>query len=170
VRLRGAAGLLAVVVLAVTMSASAPAASVRRCTAADLSARRNPAPGGLGHAGFILVLRNASSHTCALTGYPGLQRLTTSGRRVLTHVRRGTGYLFRDRGPMRVVLRPGATASDGVEWRSAALGSRACRTSQRLEVTPPDATRHLTIRAAVNACGGRISVTALRLGPRGPAA
>lgn len=165
----------------VSASGTAPAASrgstpastgPGRCHTAQLQVAAVMGQAGLGHVGQLLVFTNRSHVTCTLLGYPGLLRLTASSTPMPTQVVRGQGYLYRDPGPHLVTLRPGATASSGIEWDhipGPGDPQTGCPASTYLEVTAPNAFSHLVVRDAVDACsGGRIDVTAVQAGSAGP--
>lgn len=144
-----------------------------QCRTNQLSARATGAQAGLGHIGFVLVLTNHSSTSCVTGGFVGLQRLGANHQAVATRVHRGSGYLFPSSAPERLLVAPGHSVSAGVEWVDGPVGSEpdSCSTAGHfLEVTPPNDTAHLTIRAATADCDhGFLSTTALAVGSHGPA-
>jgi len=152
--------------------AGGPAGATGECRVSELSARTVEGQAGLGHIGFVLILTNRSSTSCVTGGYVGLQRLGAARRPIVTHVHRGSGYLYQSPAPKTLVLAPGRSASAGVEWLDGPVGSEpdSCSTAGHfLEVTPPNDTGHLTIRAATADCDhGFVSTTALVAGTQGP--
>ncbi len=164
---------LAVLVGALLAIAPASALAVGQCRTNQLSARVTGGQAGLGHIGVVLVLTNRSSVSCVTGGFVGLQRLGADHRPIATHVHRGSGYLFPSPAPQRLVVAPGHSVSAGVEWLDGPVGSEpdSCSTAGHfLEVTPPNDTAHLTIRAATADCDhGYLSTTALSVGSHGPA-
>lgn len=153
--------------------APASALAASQCKTNQLSARTTGAQAGLGHIGFVLVLTNRSSTNCMTGGYLGLERLGADRRPIATHLHRGSGYLFPSPAPLTLVVPPGHSVSAGVEWLDGPVGSEpdSCSTAGHyLEVTPPNDTSHLTIRAATADCDhGYLSTTALAVGDHGPA-
>lgn len=150
------------------------ASAASQCRVSQLSARAGPSQAGLGHVGFVLVLTNRSATSCATGGFVGLQRLGARHRPLITDTHRGSGYLYRSPPPRTILLAPGHSVSAGVEWLDGPVGSEpdSCSAAGHfLEVTPPDDTAHLVIRAATADCDhGYVSTTALVAGTHGPAA
>ena len=118
------AGMLSAVALTVAASATASAGTTQRhrvdavsCTISDMQARMYDAGLlGLGHQGLMLTLTNTATHTCQVTGYPGL-RMEDSAHRVLpTSVHQGSTFFNDDPGPSVVELSPGERASAVVAW------------------------------------------------------
>jgi|SRR5919198_1481749 hypothetical protein len=117
-------GTLSAVALTVAAGATASAGAAQRhrvdaasCTISEMEARTYDAGLlGLGHEGLMLTLTNTSTHTCQVTGYPGL-RMEDSAHRVLpTSVRAGATYFNDDPGPSVVELSPGERAGAVVAW------------------------------------------------------
>jgi len=167
------ASVLALLVAAALAVAPGSALAIGQCHVNQLSARTTGPQAGLGHVGFVLVLTNRSSVSCVTGGFVGLQRLGANRQAVATHVHRGSGYLFPSPAPERLVVAPGHSVSAGVEWLDGPVGSEpdSCSSAGHfLEVTPPNDTSHLTIRAATADCDhGYLSTTALAVGAHGPA-
>ncbi|HEX3873443.1 MAG TPA: DUF4232 domain-containing protein [Solirubrobacteraceae bacterium] len=152
--------------------AGAHGAGVSQCATRQLAARTRSPTAGLGHDGFVLVLTNRSSARCRTGGYVGLLRLGVGGRPLPTKLHRGSGYLYESGPPRTLVLGPGRSASAGVEWLGglSPIDPQDCPSAgRRLEVTPPNARTHLTIRATTGDCdAGFMSTTALVAGTGGP--
>ena len=157
--------------------ASAPimAAEVPRCHTGQLSASVGVAVAAAGNIGFPLIVTNISSTSCGLFGYLGLQ-LDDSSRHFLVNATiRGSSMLFHDPGPRPVRLSPGDSASAGIGYGDVLIGgvdpASGCLLSTYLEVTPPDETTYLFLRARLGPCSaGTVEVTALQPGsePEGP--
>jgi hypothetical protein len=81
--------------------------------------------------------------------------LTASGSVLPTQVVRGGGYSFTAVTPTTVVLAPGQSALFNIGYSDVPVGNEtSCPTSASVEVTPPDATDHLVLNAALAPCGG----------------
>ena len=143
-------------VLAVPAGAASPPP---RCHTSALSMRIVDKGGGLGHAFYLVVLRNKSQHACSLQGYPGVSLL---GKH---HRQRGpSAQRSRSRTPKRFTVQPGNAGS--ARWDVAAL---ACNDgtppkSRYVRVIPPDETRARVRRHRVPIC--RSVVEPLRSGVR----
>jgi len=145
---------------AVPASAAAPSAAAATCTTADLRVSLDgSATDSASHAaGVILTLTNSSKHTCALNGYPGLELLNSRHRVLQTITHRGSTFYANDPGRRLLDLAPGQTARAGLAWthaRSSAVSA------SYLNITPPEATAHLTISFRQHIDGGDLDVTAL---------
>ena len=92
---------------------------------------------------------------CVLAGYPGLQLLGPGGATLPTTVVRKGTYPFTAMAPATVTLADGQAAYFNIGYSDVPVGAEtSCPTSTSLEVTPPDATDHLTVAAALAPCGG----------------
>ena len=147
------------------VAASAGSAAVPRCHIGALAVHHGGVDGAAGTIGTAIVFRNTSRRTCELTGYPGGLRLNKHRHAMQTTVVRGGSTIYTDPGPKRVVLRPGHRASFGLAWSDVPTNDAACRTSTFLEVTPPDAFHHRTIRLPIDSCDhGTLHATAVQRG------
>jgi len=169
------AALLAAAGGAAAVSASqAAAAGPARTTAADGTAPRcytqNLAAGlhgfqaGLGNRGFIVTLTNTGSTSCSLSGYPGLGLQDARHRALPSHTSRGGTYFDPDPGRSLIVLSPGETVSADLAYAAADGLAAHTVTATYLEVTPPGASLHRTVRipgAPVFIEDGNLHVTAV---------
>jgi hypothetical protein len=145
------------------VAAHARTAAVPRCYTRSLTAWLHGSQVGLGNRGFILTLANAGSTSCSLYGYPGLGLENARHQTLRSHTSWGGTYFDPGVAPTLIVLSPGETASADVAF--AADGESADSvTATYLQVTPPNAYLHLTVRipgAPVAIYGGNLFVTAL---------
>lgn len=144
------------------LTPSAASMLAPRCHVWQLSARlgsRTPVSGGFRR---IVTLANSSSSTCTLYGYPGMLMLDAAGRPVPTHVHRGAFMKIPALAERSVALDPGGAASFAVGYLHGGFTSSphggfmraSCPAARMVEVTPPNAYRHLTIRWALHPFGG----------------
>lgn len=149
---------------------AAPTATLSECKTAQLHIALARQGAALGHRGLLFTLTNTSSSRCELIGYPGFELV--SGNQILTaDPHRGSGYIYQDPGPHRIVLAPGAGASFGVTTADVSPAQSPCPQSDAALVTPPDETH--TARVAVVAPGCAHTspdVTAIVSGLSGPPA
>lgn len=138
------------------------AAGPGRCLVSQLSLATGQPNAGAGTVGETFIFTNTSQTTCQLYGYPGMQMLGANGEKVPTNV-------VRTPGPEETVtLAPGGTASFQAQWHDQTGYMTPCPSSQRIEVTPPNAYSQLTITASITACpDGTINVTAVTAGSTG---
>jgi hypothetical protein len=141
-------------------TAAPPATSaLPRCLEPNLSAGLHGHQALVANRGFILTLTNTSNTECVLDGYPSLGIEDAAHHVVPSHTHPGSTFFNPDPGPKQIVLSPGETASADFAFATGA-GNQATY----LEITPPNASRHLTIKipgAPVQIVGGRLFVTAM---------
>jgi Protein of unknown function (DUF4232) len=141
--------------------AAAPARTAPRCTVPMLLGKLRRPSAGAGQRYARLLLTNATRHTCSLGGYIGAQLLDARNHPLPTRVVRD-----RSRSAHTFTLAPGQSATTVLHWGAVAgSGDRQTGTCQptpaRIEVTPPNATRHLVLpwRGGPVCERGRIVVT-----------
>jgi len=144
-----------------------PTGGLPRCGSGQLSSTftgLNSASGG--QSGMTLILTNHSSHSCYLDGYVGLRLLGAH----LDFPRPLPTQVTRIRAPHRPVrLYPGGNAQALLTWHTSTLAGGWLEYPQRVDITPPGASWHLTgmwPKAPVNR--GQIAVWPLRSAPAGP--
>jgi len=161
-----AAAALAAAALAGTALATAGAAAAatpRRCAAADLRVTLAPTGGsGAGTLEFGVVLRNLSTASCRLQGFPGLGLLDADEKAIP-----GYAAFDRTRTPRRVILAAnGGRAHAIVRYSDVPTGDETCRRSAFLLVTPPNGRVANEVRAAIRPCNaGRMLVSPVLAGP-----
>jgi hypothetical protein len=127
-------------------TAAVPAGTtVPRCYTQNLAAGLHGFQAGLANRGFILTLTNAGSTSCSLRGYPGLGLENARRKALPSHALRGATYFDPDPGRSLIVLSPGETASADVAYAADGTAAESV-TATYLEVTPPGAYLHLTVR------------------------
>ncbi len=127
-----------------------------RCVTPGLLLSAVPPAGGgaMGHQGLVLVFRNTTRSSCALSGYPGVAARDSSGRHPVDAARSTVGSIFPRTARSRIVLAPGGTVSAGLEWTVVPMGPRdRCPRYAGLAVTPPDETRSLWLTRPLSFCG-----------------
>ncbi len=143
--------------------AAAAVAAVTRCLRHELLAGLHGSQTGLGNRGMILTLTNIGGRSCSLDGYPGLGLENAAHKVLRSHTWWGSTYFSPDPGPHFLVLSPGETVSAGLAYGAGDGQPHPVRATY-LEVTPPNAYLHLTIRlpgGPVSAYRGRLFVTAV---------
>lgn len=131
------------------------AAGLVRCPTTGLTGRVTGESGAAGTTEVTIALQDGAAGTCQLTGYPGLQLLGGGGTNLPTVVQRMGNYPFTAMAPTTVVLTGGQSAYFNIGYSDVPVGGEtSCPTSTSMEVTPPDATDHLVVPAALAPCGG----------------
>jgi Protein of unknown function (DUF4232) len=150
---------------------AAPAASTSwpQCSQSQIGITAAGTGAGLGHVGELFTLRNTSSASCRLEGYPDMQLLGSNGQALPTTVVRAgsTGaYLFPAVTPHRVALPPGAAASFDLQYGDNPVGAQAnepyaqaCPSATSAEVTLPSASDHSVVPVSMAPCGGQVLVS-----------
>ena len=142
---------------------TAVTSTVPRCYTQNLAAGLHGSQAGLANRGFILTLTNTGSTSCSLYGYPGLGLESARHKALPSHTFWGSTYFDRDPGRSLIVLSPGETASADVAYGADGTAAHSV-TATYLEVTPPNAYLHLTVRipgAPVVIYRGNLHVTAV---------
>jgi Protein of unknown function (DUF4232) len=138
----------AVIVCAALVGATTAQAAAKptRCFTSNVRASLLPRPPGAGQRFAHVQLTNVSSRTCTIFGYAGAQLLRANGSRVPTDIVRDHSHT-----PHLVTLRPGQRASASWHWGAVPgpgepTTGRCEPIAKRIEITPPDATKHRVIR------------------------
>ncbi len=129
------------------------------CQPQQLSASPTNVGGGAGTIELSVSLKNISSTTCTLAGYPGMQLLSSTGASLPTNVVRGGGQPFSasaaNQPPSTVTLAPNAVAAFSLNYEDVPVGGETtCPTSAKAEITPPNDTAFLTVALQIAPCGG----------------
>jgi hypothetical protein len=112
-------------------------------------------------------LTNTSSTSCTIDGYPTLTLFDASGSLIPAIMRDDSAYQINDPGPLRVVVRPGATVYFGFGWTNAnqAAGGSAqgCLSIASVGVLVPGSRTSLRTAARLNSvfCPSDGAVTAI---------
>lgn len=137
--------------------AAAHASSPPRCYTTQLTVAPGPAQGAAGSIGQSVHFRNVSVHACTLYGYPGMQMLNGSGHDLTTYVHRGSSVTVMQRPVRLVTLGPGQQAAFDIGYADATgFGNERCPASARVEITPPNDYKALTITWRLQPYGGSI--------------
>lgn len=149
-----------------TTSSSIPGATTStaggppRCPASSLVLSVAGTQGAAGTFELTLQLRNTSSTTCTLQGYPGAQLYDAKNMALPTNVVRGGSYSFTDFAPSLVTMAAGASAYLNMAYSDVPTGSEQCPTAASMWVTPPDDVDHLVLTQQFVVCnGGRLTVS-----------
>jgi Protein of unknown function (DUF4232) len=152
------AGALATAGLIATATASS-ATSGPRCGNGSLTVTRTFVEGGAGHSWLVLIYRNATKHTCTVSGYPGLDAISSKGQ-VLAHAAR-TRSGYGGGGKLgTVTIRPAGYASASVEWLN--FNGRtggACRFSAAVNTIVANTSRVHRLAVSVSVCGLQVHPT-----------
>jgi hypothetical protein len=149
---------------------AAPAASAAwpQCGPSQIAMTATGTGAALGHVGVLFTLRNTSTASCRLNGYPGLLLLGSDGHAVPTTVVRvvNGAYLIPAVAPHRVALQPGALASFDLQYGDNPVGAQAnepyaqaCPSAASAEVTLPNANGHSVVPVSMAPCGGQVLVS-----------
>jgi len=137
---------------------TAAAATPARCLVSHLALAQPTMNGAAGSIGLRLTFTNRSATACTLFGYPGMGRLSTDRHVIPTTVVRGTSTVVPPEPVRTVLLAPGGHASFFAGY-SDVPGGAACPRSAYLEVTPPNAYDHFTLRVSADVCRATITVS-----------
>lgn len=143
-----AAAALSTAGLAATATA-ASAQSVPRCGNASLAVTGTNVESGAGHSWMSLIYRNTTTHSCTVTGYPGLDAISRTDH-VLAHATRSQSGAER---LSTVTIQPGRYASASVEWLNFnGRTSGPCRFSAAVNTIVANTTRVHRLPVSVSVC------------------
>jgi hypothetical protein len=144
---------------AVRAGAAHAATSVPRCRLSQLSLAQPRSTGAAGSVRMRFVFTNVSATTCKLYGYAGLQLLNARGAALPTYIRRGTSNVVPPEPERDVVMTPSQHGSFYAGYSNVPTAGQACKVSASVEVTPPNDTKHFTLKLAIAPCGGIITLS-----------
>jgi hypothetical protein len=143
-------------------STSTTKAGTPACNTSQLSGELGPSNAGAGQVYNPLVVKNTSTTTCEVRGFPGVSLLDGSGNQL------GDPATREGNEGAAVVLKPGESASASLHTTNEGVGPTCTAPAAQIKVFPPNQTQALTISATYTACGG-FSVTTLVAGTNGTA-
>jgi hypothetical protein len=150
-------------------STSTTSGGPARCPTSSLTGSFVGSSGAAGTLETTVALKSTSATTCVLSGYPGLQLLTSAGANLPTTVVRGGNYGFTNMTPTTVTLSTGQTAYFNIGYSDVPVGTeQTCPSSPSLEVTPPNASDHLVVAVTLAPCGGGTLVVSPVFSATGP--
>lgn len=139
-----------------TTSTTAPATSSTLCQPSQLDLAVAGQTGAAGTLTTTVGMTNASSATCTMQGYPGMQLLSSSGTPIPTTVVRGQAHFpnpSANAAPALVSLTPGATARFSIQYSDVPVGGQtSCPSSAKSEITPPTDTGHAVMTLNIAPC------------------
>lgn len=130
------------------------------CATSQVEGELGASNAGAGQIYTPLILRNTSSSTCVVRGFPGVSLLDGSGNQI------GQPATREGNEGTQVVLQAGGVASATLHTTNQGIGPSCDPPAARIKVFPPDQTADLTFAAAYTACGG-FTVTTLVAGDQG---
>ncbi|GHE05327.1 DUF4232 domain-containing protein [Streptomyces alanosinicus] len=117
--------------------------------------------GGMNHQGVVLKLKNTGAHTCLLRGYPGLGLQNASHRTLRSTTHWGDTWYAKSPAKATLTLGKGQSVEAVIAWTHANTGTSDAVHAAYLEVTPPAATSHKTLKFPEWVDNGDLSVTVL---------
>jgi Protein of unknown function (DUF4232) len=135
------------------------AATVPRCRLSQLTLAQPKSTGAAGSVRMRFVFTNVSATTCKLFGFPGMQLLNARGAALPTYVVRGTSNVVPAEPETDVVMTHSQHASFYAGYSNVPVGGQPCKVSTSVEITPPNDTKHFTLKLAIAPCGGIITVS-----------
>ncbi|EST19612.1 DUF4232 domain-containing protein [Streptomyces roseochromogenus] len=117
--------------------------------------------GGMNHQGVVLKLTNTGAHMCVLRGFPGLGLENGSHRTLHSATHWGDTWYVKSPAKTTLTLRKGQSAEAVIAWTHANTGTADAVHAAYLQVTPPAATSHKTLKFPQWVDNGDLEVTAL---------
>lgn len=131
-------------------STSVPIKTSSSCTSRELTASASQGSGAGGQEGIVVVLKNTSTESCTLEGYPAAHFLGIDGDQV------GPASIHESApAPTPIVLAPGAEASTTLWFTSpAGVSAASCHPTAAagVSVTPPSSVVSLTATIDITVC------------------
>ncbi|WP_432019406.1 DUF4232 domain-containing protein [Streptomyces sp. 1222.5] len=138
------------------------AATTPTCSVSGLSASfGQQLAGGMNHQGVVLKLKNVGARTCLLRGYPDLGLENGTHRTLHSTTHWGDTWYAKSPAKSTLSLAPGRSAEAVVAWTHANTGTSDAVHAAYLQVTPPAATSHKTLKFPQWVDHGDLHVTAL---------
>ncbi|GAA2781644.1 hypothetical protein GCM10010521_70520 [Streptomyces rameus] len=142
--------------------AAGAASATPTCSVAGLTASfGRTLGGGMNHQGVVVRLKNTGSHTCLLRGYPGLGLENSAHRTLPSTTHWGDTWYAKSPAKTTLTLRKGQSAEAVIAWTHANTGTSGAVHAAYLQVTPPAATSHKTLKFPEWVDHGDLRVTAL---------
>jgi Domain of unknown function (DUF4232) len=163
--------LLAALISSLALAACGPSAadhpttvaSTSTCLTQDLQVEIGLANVAMGHVAQEIRLKNRSSQSCTLRGYPVLEMLDASGARLTTRLHFGADYIVPALRVSTVTLAPKGVAGFLVGYEDATgYSGVTCPTSHTIRIFPPHNTRAIVVTWHLSPYGG--TTTALQCG------
>ncbi|MFI9808633.1 DUF4232 domain-containing protein [Streptomyces sp. NPDC052301] len=117
--------------------------------------------GGMNHQGVVIKLKNTSAHACLLRGYPGLGLEDSAHRTLPSTTHWGDTWYAKSPAKATLTLGTGQSVEAVMAWTHANTGTSDAVHAAYLEVTPPAATSHKTLKFPQWVDHGDLRVTAL---------
>jgi hypothetical protein len=135
--------------------------TVPGCTGANYTLSLLGTEGAAGTNEVTFGLRNTSSATCVLFGYPGIELLGAGGAGIATNDVRGGVESFTDFPAADVSVATGATAYFNIGYSDVVSGGESsCPTTTGIQVIPPNTTTELKVAGQFTVCnGGTVDVS-----------
>ena len=153
-----------------TSSGTGVSTATTRCTASQMVADHTSPKIAAGTVGEAFTLKNVSSATCTIDGYPDIQLYDSSGNAMPTATTRNGAYAFTSSTPTLLTVSPGNVVSFNVGFSGVGQsGSNSCPSASRVSVALPQGNFHypdmLTVNDSINPCnGGTLYVSAFYAG------
>ena len=136
-----------------TNTTTTPHASGAACTSSDLTPAYLGSNGGGGAIVLGFALKNTGSATCHTYGWPGVQFLDSSGKKLPTTGFKTTSDKLGDTHATVLTLKPGEEASFRIVASDIASGGGSCPTTSGLQIYPPDDTATVKVSLpGIEAC------------------
>jgi hypothetical protein len=134
--------------------------TVPGCTGANYTLRLLGTEGAAGTNEVTFGLRNTSSATCPLFGYPGVELLGVNGALPTNEVQ-GGNYSFTNFARANVSVASGATAYFNIGYSDVTTGTESsCPMTTDIQVIPPNTTTELKVPGSFTVCnGGTVAVS-----------
>lgn len=129
--------------------------TVPGCTGANYTLSLLGTEGAAGTNEVTFGLRNTSSATCVLFGYPGIELLGPDGAAIATNDVRGGTESFTNFPAANVSVPTGASAYFNIGYSDVVSGGESsCPTTTAVQVIAPNTTTELKVTGQFTVCNG----------------
>ncbi len=140
---------------------STASSSSTACQGGALSASLSGSEGAAGTFELTFSLRDISTTSCTMDGFPGALLLGSSGAALPTNVVRAGSYSFTNFSSSSVMLPAGGTAYFNLGYSDVTVaGETSCEMATAIQFIPPGATTHVVVSTAMSVCNhGTVTVS-----------
>ena len=142
-------------------STSAPSSTQTACTTGALGLAVAGSQGAAGTFELTFSVRNISTASCTMDGFPGTLLLDAAGAVLPTNEVRAGSYSFTNFSASPVSVSPGGTAYFNLGYSDVPTGGEtSCEMATQLQVMPPGSSTHAVVTAALSVCNhGTLTVS-----------
>ncbi|NNN10406.1 MAG: DUF4232 domain-containing protein [Acidimicrobiaceae bacterium] len=126
------------------------------CSSSEVTATLGLKEAAAGSVALPVAIKNTTSQSCTISGYPGLQMVAASGK-IPTVVAQSSSVSVPSEPVTSITINPGASAYFILGFSdSTGYSGVSCPTSSSIEITLPGDTKALSVAVSVSPYGGTV--------------